>query len=298
MTPSDSLVGRVYREFINSVGTLISIQRVRTILMDKAPKHKHQVPVGMSPDGVAISVSVAQEVANVTLSTVVEYYIGLQVLMHAWTFCGTHLVESKLKPGTHVTYFEYGRGFSYYSFCLRRTMEYAPPGNELEWLRSKDELTRGSVVVLTREGWPAGEALVEALKEHTMEWKSTSQSAPADHAVHLQPNAAPLDGGRKRKRSPSSDPHRSSGKNSGGRNSKQTTSQRDVSWGAAHIVSTGRGNKRLCSAFQRNNCSEPCPRQQLHECWLKVKGQGHCGKTGRKHSAIDCTNRSTTWARS
>ena len=199
-TPSDGLVGRVYREFINGTMTLITITRVRTVLMDKKPQARRQVPLGNTADGMEVSVSVAAEHGNVTMGSVFEYYIGLTVL-NAWAFAGSYMVDSR---DTHnmsydgssqipvrVVYFDMGRGMQYASFALRRTLEYAAPGTELAWLESKDLITRSLVVTLTREGHPAGEALATALKETALEWKIGAISGEPDAAAHLQTNSKP-----------------------------------------------------------------------------------------------------------
>ena len=285
-TPSDGLVGRVYREFINHTMTLITITRVRTVLMDKKPQARRQVPLGNTADGMEISVNMAAEQGNVTMGSVFEYYIGLTVLMNAWAFAGSYLVDSRDSTQTtydgngqvpaRVVYFDMGRGMQYASFALRRTLEYAAPGSELAWLESKDLITRGLVVTLTREGHPAGEALAAALKETALEWKSGAVSGEPDAAAHLQTNTRPAAAGRKskaRSRSPAA--------------SSATT------WRANELVNRA-GSRKLCAKFQRNQCSEPCPQKNLHECWLKLKGSSkHCGSSGRRHSAVDCTNRNT-----
>ena len=94
-TPCDSLVGRVHREFEAQAMTLLLISKVRTVLMDKKPKERKTVPIS----GSGVTLTVDAEDQTVALSSVYEYFMGLTVLMNAWSHVGTRLVESKLEPG-------------------------------------------------------------------------------------------------------------------------------------------------------------------------------------------------------
>ena len=118
--------------------------------------------------------------------------------------------------------------------------------------------------------------MATALKETALEWKSGAISGEPDAAAHLQTNAKPQAASRKAKA-----------------RSRSPAAGAQSTWRANEDVNR-KGSKKLCAKFQRNQCSEPCPQKNIHECWLKLKGSGkHCGESGRRHSAIDCTNRNT-----
>ena len=276
-TPCDQLVCRLYREFHGECMTLMLVNTVRTVLMDKKAPSKRHVPVGLAQDGMQVSVTLQADERNVTMGTVIEYYLGLTVLMNAWSFCGSHLVVVKCpnEADKKVPFFEYGRGAAYVAFALRMTMERAPPGRELQWLESKDLLTRSIVVTLTREGQSAGEALKEALRETTLDWKTSDVTAEPDATAHFQAKGK---SGNKRSRSRRS-------------RSKGTRKKGRTSWPATQITQQAKGGKRYCAKFQRGECKEPCPdRNSLHSCWLRLKAGGTCNGN---HAAADCTNKGT-----
>ena len=159
-------------------------------------------------------------------------------------------------------------------------MERAPAGRELQWLDSKDLLTRSIVVTLTREGMSAGEALKEALKETTLDWKTSDVTAEPDAAAHFQSKG------------------KTAGKRSRSRRSrsKGTRKKGRTSWPSTQISQQAKGGKRCCARYQRGERKEPCPdRNSLHACWLRLKGGGTCGGN---HGATDCTNKNTLAAKS
>ena len=176
LTPCDSLIGRIYREFEGGSMTLLPISKVRTILMDKTPKEKRKVNLGSAAGGTSITLNVDDDGGVVAMSSIYEYYMGLTILMNTWSLVGTTRVTSSLQttanPPPKVLMFEHGRGVAYAGFALRSTLERAPPGRALAWLENKDLHTRAIVVSRAREGIPVGEALGEALKELKEEWKS------------------------------------------------------------------------------------------------------------------------------
>ena len=56
---------------------------------------------------------------------------------------------------------------SYADDCLKRTMDKEA---SVQWLQTKDELTRGKMVEYLRRGWPQGEALEQALADTLVQW--------------------------------------------------------------------------------------------------------------------------------
>ena len=66
-TPCDSLVCRLYREFHGECMTLMLVNTVRTVLMDKKAPSKRHVPVGVAQDGLQVSVTLQADERNVTI---------------------------------------------------------------------------------------------------------------------------------------------------------------------------------------------------------------------------------------
>ena len=56
----------------------------------------------------------------------------------------------------------------------------------LIWLRARDAETRATMIGLMRRGWPQGEALIKAQKEHALEWASgNKKQSDADSSAEL-----------------------------------------------------------------------------------------------------------------
>ena len=111
------------------------------------------------------------------------------------------------------------------------------------------------------------------------EWKSPDITGLPDAHVHLQ--------------TPLPDTHRrrsASRKRTSKKRSRSHSRGAARTWKGGEIVNALKGNRKLCAAFQRNACSEPCPKRAIHECWLRLKDGRHCGATSKKHAAVDCRN--------
>ena len=76
----------------------------------------------------------------------------------------------------------------YADMALRHTMVlHLSPSQALQWMADNDELTRGTMLALMRDGYPQGEALVEALREHRQDWKTGLRSI-TPHAKRSRQN--------------------------------------------------------------------------------------------------------------
>ena len=67
LQPSDSLLGRTYREFRRRTATVIEAKRIRNVLADKQPAQKQSVPL---PSGVRVEI---EQVDEVPITSTVEY---------------------------------------------------------------------------------------------------------------------------------------------------------------------------------------------------------------------------------
>ena len=84
--PSDTLLGRVYREFQRGAPTLIPAKQMQSLFRGTLPSSKEEVNLGS-----AIKVQSAAE-------PVIAYYQALRVLANAYAIAGGHMVESVSAP--------------------------------------------------------------------------------------------------------------------------------------------------------------------------------------------------------
>jgi hypothetical protein len=264
LTGSDSLTARNYREFRRRCHTLTSLSKVRALAWDKRPKEKLTTDLG---GGLELS---SKAHKAVPLRTVFDYYWASRILMGNWALCGNFKVtSSKLVAGGtsgDVLYCPLGTALHYADYLLRKSSD-RPLETALEWMSNRDELTRGKIVMLAREGMPMGEAIEAALADTKVEW------AMGNAQVH--PGGG---GSQSRNRSRS----RSRRKDSPRR--KATPKKEVTHHGEAGRVRTGTtlpGGKPICKAHNDGRgctkAEKDCPKKQAHACDAMV-GKKVCGK--------------------
>jgi hypothetical protein len=163
--PADALLGRIYREFQRNTPTVISIKKVKSLLVASRPASEREVNLGGNVklhlgDGV---------VDSLAIKSCVDYYWGLRVLGYANSIVGQHKATSMESKGDLAVYAPLSVNMEYADLCLKRASAWKA-SDPLEWLRSKDETTRGRQVELMRMGWTQGEALTKALVEMELQW--------------------------------------------------------------------------------------------------------------------------------
>ena len=165
LTPSDTLVGRCWREFKRVTPSLISIRKVRSLFAAQLPKKERTVSLGQSTK---LQLDVETDRA---LTSVVEYYFGLRILINAFVWAGNFLADSKTKAGEKVIFSPMAVNMTYCDECLRKATElHCDSGLQLSWLEERDLLTRGKMVALMKQGFPQGEALEQALLDTAVQW--------------------------------------------------------------------------------------------------------------------------------
>ena len=159
MDPADALIGRVYREWKRGCPSIIPVEKVRSLMNQKQLNEMQTT----SLDG---NIALTFEAPTLReVKTVYGYYTVLRILANAWGYCGNFEVESKAIPGTRVKMFSWHCGFDYADRALRLTMRSNLRNRQdFRWMASRGRITRGAMVTLMRQGWPAGEALDQALK--------------------------------------------------------------------------------------------------------------------------------------
>lgn len=197
---------------------------------------------------------------GVSLKSVLEYYQQLRVLMHAWAWAGNYFVKYN---HDQILMMDLTTSLSYADRCLKDVLEFG--GGSLRWLERNDVLTRGKMSTYVRRGFPASVALVEALRETHIEWRSPVVSVGFETPV------------AKRKRGSSSDdlpPPPAPSKRS-----------RAVKSDTFKTVSMIKGGARLCKPWNdgRGCSSSSC--QALHQCDVKLPSGLPC--LSKKHTRLE-----------
>lgn len=84
MDPSDTLRSRVYREFRRQSISVIEMRKVKSIVNSSQPKTQESVTLGNG-----LKLEFDRDIAN-DVSGMVQYYMAMRVLMHAWAWAGTY----------------------------------------------------------------------------------------------------------------------------------------------------------------------------------------------------------------
>ena len=164
LTPSDALLGRVYREFTRNAPTVIPAKKIMSLYKASAGASRESVSLGSN-----IMVQVSSEPP--AIKTVIAYYWSLLVLANAYALAGTHKVQSVASASKQVTFAPLDVNVQYADYCLRQVTEVVTNASQqLAWLQSKDENTRACTVEFMRQGQSQGEALQNALTRAEVAW--------------------------------------------------------------------------------------------------------------------------------
>ncbi|CAE7300004.1 DNMT3A, partial [Symbiodinium necroappetens] len=182
MAPSDTLLGRVWREMQRGTVTVIGIDKVRSLFAANRPQKDRFLDLGsaklqLRPDEEARA---AQSVA--------EYYQRLRVLCNAYTIAGTFKVDSKQTPGTKVFMAPLGVLLDYCDAVLRHATD---SNATIEWLKIRDEQCRARMVELARQQWPLGEAFFKACQEQELMWQQPPSRKRVDPELHAASDSPP-----------------------------------------------------------------------------------------------------------
>ena len=177
-----------------------------------------------------------------------------------------------------------------------------------QWMLERDKATRILMITKIQDGMSQGEALRQAWKECTFEWKdATLEKDAGKRAPTRNPNArdrSPLKR-RKKRRSPSASSTRSpppsakkkernkkkQEKEAKGKKEKSKKKKKDDAKAQKNqkYVNMGTDNKKCCVFWNKSggcNKGKDCP--DLHNyCNRRLKGGGGCGEN---HPAYKCDN--------
>ena len=238
LTPSDSLLGRVFREFQKGTASLIPVRKISSLYKASLPQQKTEVSLHLS-----LKLQLDAEPSPV--KDLVDYYFRLRILANAYSMAGSHKVDSVLHPGSQVTFAPLEVNLNYADQALRKA--FAVPASaavQLGWLESRDLRTRGKMVEMLRLAMPQGEALTKALAESELLWNSASQlphlpSVEPPPVAELNPPA------------------------------KSARRERTVNEYKGRAICKKRNDNR--------KCAEPCPDNRLHVCDIRLSNGQACG---------------------
>ena len=241
MRPADALIARIYREINRNTASLIDITKVRSLIHATTPEVNRQVAL----DGQTSLNFTEGAGAKRRIWSTTEYYFGLRILAYAYSYAGNELVLSKANPPEKVINCPLNININYADRALRLAHDLAlSESSKLVWLRARDVETRSTMIGLMRQGWPQGEALTKAQKEHALEWApGPKQKSDEDTSAELLGevrHGARLhrQGGQKRKRDVSQwQLHGGNGKSAG----KQSNKDRPQRKGNSHKGNKGKG---------------------------------------------------------
>ena len=114
--------------------------------------------------------------SNRQIATTLEYYSALRLLMGAYAYCGTHVVQASgeallREAPRHVQYFTLQRTLQYADEVMQFTIKISiPEAEKLAWMRRRDEQIRTEMAALMNDGRPGDEALQEAGSKYAHLW--------------------------------------------------------------------------------------------------------------------------------
>ena len=273
MKAGPPLRNRCYREFRSEAMTLHMVEKALTIEDAKKPAEKKTLPLGGGAEE-NLCMEYKPPMRKV-VDTTLGYVAALRLIMGTYSYCGSHEVPSKKAKGTNITFFPWGVGLSYCDQVMDKTLKVAIPEHaKLRWLRTRDEATRAEMVELINEGWPGGEALVEAFEKEAHFWRMKDDTV----AQPMEGETAQRSDRRVRVRSRSPTPRRGHA----ARRERSPPSK-------IPRISIDKNKVKYCGAWNSDRgCvrnDKNCPQRGRHACCAQVaKGQA-CGRRDHNYAS-------------
>jgi len=201
LRPADALIARLYREMQRKVPSLIDVRKVKALIHAAVPDITRKVQLDSR---ISVNIEDGDNEAR-QIQSVVSYYWGLRTLAYAYAFAGNELVQSMEEKGSTVINCPLNVNLDYADKALRLTTALdLPERAALSWMYARDVQTRSSMISYMRQGWPQGEALNKACREHSQEWtggpKKQSDQELAHELLGKSIQEADSWGGRSNKR--------------------------------------------------------------------------------------------------
>ena len=283
LLPSGALENKVYRELRKGMLSVTSIAKMRSKLLETATEvNKEELALA---NGWTMSRDMLPDFVP---HTVVDVYWALRILGYAWARGGNYEVPSKVSPGTQVKMISLEVALDYADRALRVTLSNGiHPLEAMEWLIKKDKITRTVMSSLIRKGWPAGEALLQAIVETSMDWAVVKGSSVMSHHEELaiqdaaeEPDFPQLRGHKLSKMQVRKPTKQGNGKGKG--NSKDKGGKSKGSGKIGNMMSQtskAQGAVKLCGKFNSlKGCTKDenhCPNWCTHACGYVIDKFGN-----------------------
>ena len=168
LRPVPALVAKIRREFEKFEPTAIPVWKWLA-------KNHEEEDLKTAERQVAHRVKLVEDIPRgFDPKTLLQYQWGMLTLANAMAFAGNYEVNSFKKHGERVLMMPWDVATNYVYSRIRITTDPKvglPPDQQLPWLIKNDLITRKMMCSLVRnEKYPAGEALMEAVKECKNEW--------------------------------------------------------------------------------------------------------------------------------
>jgi hypothetical protein len=272
MTAADGITARNFREFRRITHTLLPMNRVRTLAQDKRPLDSVETDYGL-----VIKQTSSQLQKKVHIESVIDYYWPARALTQTWAFVGNYKVKSSKQSMDDTLYCPLGISLLYADHLLRKTANPRSDGNSngLAWMQDRDELTRGRILMLAREGVPMGEAIEAATQDTKVEWAMNNATTRATEVNSKKRDATVI----KNTGQPTRPEKRQEGQSKGGKEQPRKVETATFLQGGEPICKK-RNDDRGCTKREQD-----CPDKRAHRCDAIVNGKA-CGKENcfrRKH---------------
>ena len=155
----------------------------------KCPQTQEKAKIAVGGDGDSQLIWETAKPQKRVIRTPLEYAAALRLLMGTYAFCGTHMVESKAKPGNWVQMMPWGDALAYADEVTEKVIKVdLPESAKLSWMRARDEQTRADMATLINEEWPAVEALEKAREQQAHYWRMEDRTVATPPPPELRPD--------------------------------------------------------------------------------------------------------------
>ena len=274
---------RVVREFLGACVTNHPVEKAVSSLQVKRPMEPERLPIGPA-SAVATLIYEREKPQTRTVSTLLEYFSCLRLIMGTYAYCGTHQVESKVAPGTRVVFFPWENALGYADDSMNKVLEISiPEADKLRWIRKRDEKTRATMAHLINEGYPGGEAIEAAVAQHAHYWDMEDRTVAADTESTL---AALRD-------AEAAGSYVKAPRNQAPRGQKRQQPEGKGNPGRKEVKLAREDSKRrkICGPWNgKKGCWEPCRNREQHVCnVIAADGKACAGRFGKPgHNALQC----------
>ena len=275
-TPGAALIGRWFREFRSSQRqiSVISIHKMRS---EADFKQLGTAKKQRLAEGLSLVQDDRAHLPDISFDNAMRLLAAFRLMTNGWALTGYSDVESKSEFDNQSREFikvkncHLKDAIGYYDFVFRKAQEHGGPDQAvIRWIIDRDRQTRAKARSLYAQGWPWGEALVQAKDVHcgvlwTVAGTGVSQARPQPVLPSMD---ATTDGQRVQSRR-----RQGERQQSGPQQGRRQQGEKKVKL------------QTFCQAFNSaSGCTKKgkkCPHGKLHRC-SKCKGFTHGASTCRQ----------------